>query len=65
MEIAIKEINLYSDIEVSYEPVFKGRKVVSIIFHINKKDVVQAVIAKNLSNNVLDGQMSIEDFLDV
>lgn len=65
LEIAIKEINLYSDIEVSYEPVFKGRKVVSIIFHINKKDVVQAVIAKNLSNNVLDGQMSIEDFLDV
>ena len=36
LEIAVKEINLYTDIEVSWQPINKGRKVVKVHFDIKR-----------------------------
>ena len=38
LEKAQYEINEYTDINISFEPVTKGRKVVEIIFHIKNKN---------------------------
>lgn len=37
LEVATKEINYYSDIEISWEPITKGRKVVEVRFKIKKR----------------------------
>lgn len=36
-EKAVKEINMYTDIEASWEPVCKGRKVVKLLFIIKNE----------------------------
>lgn len=38
LEVATKEINLYTDIEISWEPIKKGRKVVKVKFDIKKRE---------------------------
>lgn len=40
LEIAQKEINEYTDIKMTYEPICKGRKTIGIQFYINKKKVI-------------------------
>jgi plasmid replication initiation protein len=62
LEIATKEINLYSDIEVSWEPVYKGRKVVQVYFDIKQRDTWGRYIASNRANDQLEGQISIFDY---
>lgn len=37
LEVATKEINTYTDINISWEPEYKGRKVVKIKFYIKNK----------------------------
>lgn len=37
LEIAVREINLYTDLEVEWKPICKGRKVIQILFIINKR----------------------------
>jgi plasmid replication initiation protein len=38
LEVATKEINLYTDIEISWQPIKKGRKVVKVKFDIKKRE---------------------------
>lgn len=38
LEVSTKEINLYTDIEISWQPIKKGRKVVKVKFDIKKRD---------------------------
>lgn len=38
LDIATNEINLYTDLEVSWEPEIKGRKVVAVTFTIKQRD---------------------------
>lgn len=38
LEIATREINEYTDLEVSWEPETKGRKVVAVVFTIKQRD---------------------------
>lgn len=45
LEKAQCEINEYTDINISFEPVTKGRKVVEIIFHIKNKKPLNRLIA--------------------
>lgn len=40
LEISIKEINLYTDLEISWIPVYKGRKVIQITFNIIKRNIL-------------------------
>lgn len=67
IEPAIKEINVYTDIEVSWHPVFKGRKVIQVTFEISMKDNFDRLAAHEqatfaLDNKQIEGQMSIQDF---
>ena len=62
LEIATKEINLYSDIEVSWEPVYKGRKVVQVYFDIKQRDTWGRYIASKKAEEALNNkQMTIFD----
>lgn len=63
---AVKEINLYTDIEVSWEPVKYGTKVVEVKFAIRQRDIWGQSEALNRANDQLEkqipGQMSIYDY---
>lgn len=66
IERAVKEINLYTDLEVSWEPEYYGRKVEKVIFHIKQRDTWGQIEAANRADKALDdqipGQMSIYDY---
>lgn len=66
IERAVKEINLYTDLEVSWEPEYYGRKVEKVIFHIRQRDAWGQVEALNRANAAIEeqlpGQMSIFDY---
>ena len=64
LEVATKEINEYTDIEITWEPIAKGRKVVKVEFTIKKMDTMQRSINAAKANEQLDGQTNIYDFLD-
>ena len=63
LEKATEEINLYTDLEVSWEPIYKGRKVVEVSFTIKHRSTLECVVQNRKDNAILDGQMSIEDFI--
>lgn len=70
LEPAITEINEYTELNVSYEPVFKGRKVIEIAFKIKLKDTMDRFIAYQTTRERLDrdneqiaGQLNIYDIL--
>lgn len=66
LEQAVKEINLYTDIEVSWEPEYYGHKVEKVIFHIRQRDTWGQVEALNRANQAIEdqlpGQISIFDY---
>lgn len=39
IEIAVKEINTFTDLEVSWQPIMQGRKVIELEFHIKMRDI--------------------------
>ena len=59
LEIAVKEINLYTDIEVTWEPVNKGRKVVKVHFDIKKRTGWNYYDNQIRASEVLDGQLKL------
>ena len=75
IETAIKEINLYTDIEVTYETMMKGRNVTTVVFYIRQRDVWGQIENRNNARQALDkkkptpeepqiqGQMNIADFV--
>ena len=54
LEPAQKEINKLTDLNISYEPITKGRKVVKIKFVIQYKDIMERLAAEQTVNNELD-----------
>lgn len=56
LEPAIKEINLLTDINVEYEPITKGRKVVKIQFKIVDKLFDEKCDAEWLNDDLLNGE---------
>lgn len=54
LEIAQREINELSDINITFEPVTKGRKVVQIIFRIEHKNAIDHYIASAKTTEKLD-----------
>lgn len=62
LEIATKEINLYTDIEVSWEPIKKGRKVIQVKFFINQRDQWGIYQTRNNAIGQIEGQISIFDY---
>lgn len=64
LEIATREINKYTDLEVSWEPETFGRKVVEITFEIRQRDAWGRLEAADRANEQLDGQMTMFDYLE-
>lgn len=56
LDVAVREINQYSDIDVSYEPITKGRKTVSLLFYIHEHDASDRVAAYANCEEVLNGK---------
>lgn len=70
LEPAINEINEYTDLNVSYGTILKGKKVVKIKFMIEAKKYMESYISYkktieqiDMDNNQIKGQMNIEDYL--
>ena len=61
---AVQEINMYTDIEVSWLPVTKGRKVIEIEFTMVLRDVWDRSQALNRANRAIEGQLTIYDYID-
>lgn len=64
IEIAVKEINDYTDLAISYEPIKKGTKVIQITFYIKQKDMWGRYASYGRAKNRLDGQMTIGEYLN-
>lgn len=62
LEIATREINQYTDIEITWEPINKGRKVVAVKFLMSTRDTWSRYENSINATKQLDGQMSIADF---
>lgn len=62
IEVAVKEINEYTDIEVSWQPITKGKKVVEVQFHIIQRDSWGQIEAQYRATDQLEGQISIFDY---
>ena len=61
LEYAVTEINKYTDIEVSWEPITYGRKVIQVKFDIKQRDSWGRYMAGQRATNEIEGQMSIFD----
>lgn len=59
IEIAVKEINTYTDLEITWKPVTKGKKVIALDFEIKQRDVWSRYIAGQKAQKELNGQMNI------
>lgn len=46
LEIAKKEINEHTDLEVNFEPITKGRKTIAISLHIKEKGLINKLISQ-------------------
>lgn len=68
LDKAIKEINHYTDLDVEYEPIKKGRRVEAIKFTIKRKSGYEGFLAYrntiediNRKNKQIDGQIGMFD----
>ena len=61
LETATREINRYTDIEVSWEPIKNGRKVIQVKFDITQRDTWGRYLAATRAAGEIDGQLSIFD----
>lgn len=64
LEIATREINQYTDIEISWEPIKKGRKVMAVKFRMSERNAWSRYMNYKNANNQLEGQISILDMLE-
>ena len=67
IEVAVKEINMFTDLEVSWEPITKGRKVIEIKFKIRQRNTWSRIkTIKNAENalNKNNRQLTIADYMD-
>lgn len=68
LDVATKEINEFTDLEISWEPKTQGRKVIAIKFKIKVRDSYDQYINGRKANALLDdpeqleGQMNIYDY---
>lgn len=62
IEVAVKEINLYTDIEVTWQPITKGKKVIQIEFTITQRDSWGQLEASSRAVDQIEGQLSLDDY---
>lgn len=61
MEISTREINNFTDLEIMWEPITKGKKVIQVKFYINKRDSWGQYEASKRATKQIDGQISMFD----
>lgn len=61
LELAVREINRYTDIETSWTPIFKGRKVIQVQFDIKPRSPMAQVLAAARATDQIEGQLSLFD----
>ena len=60
LDVVTKEINEYTDLEVSWEPLKKGKqKIVAVEFYIKSRDVWEQIEPRKRARAKLDGQLSM------
>lgn len=64
LEPAVEEINLYTDLKICYNVEKKGRKVVRIVFCIDKKTIREMSQARDARSEVT-GQLTYDDIFDI
>ena len=62
LEVATKEINLYTDIEIRWQPIKNGKKVVQVYFNIKQRDTWARYEASIAASEQIEGQISIFDY---
>lgn len=62
LKIAEKEINTKSNIKMSYKKTKKGRSIVSIQFDFKWKHKDDAIMVEATEKDILEGQMSLDDY---
>ena len=62
LDIAVDQINQYTDIGVTYEPIKEGRSYKYIMFYIRTKSNKELLEVKYSNQKELDGQMSFDDY---
>lgn len=62
LEVATQEINLYTDIEVSWEPIKKGKKVIQVKFTIQSRDTWGRYLTSSKAADQIEGQISLLDY---
>lgn len=62
LEIAVKEINLYTDIEINWTPIKKGKAIIQINFDIKERDMWESLFASSRAHEQIEGQLSLEDY---
>ena len=65
LEVATNEINLYTDLEVTWEPIHYGRKVEQVKFTILQRDTWGRYQNGQRAMSELDGQMNLSDFMSM
>ena len=63
LEPATREINRYTDIEISWEPIKKGRKVVAVKFRMSECDIWSRFENLNRASAQLEGQMTVGEWM--
>ena len=62
IEIAVREINEYTDIETSWEPITQGKKVLQVKFYIRTRDSLESYRKYINATNQIEGQISMFDY---
>lgn len=62
LEPATREINKYSDISISWQPIKDGRTVKYVEFFIQEKEPIDKLIANGEAYDQIEGQLNLEDY---
>lgn len=54
LDIAVREINELTDINIRFEPITKGRKVIKVKFHIEHKKPIESLITSKKIQDILE-----------
>ena len=60
LDPATREINEYTDIEISWQPITKGRKVIKVRFEMRIRDTLGRFLSSTRASDMLDGQMELQ-----
>lgn len=69
LDMAVREINLYTDLEVSYSTIKSIKTITAILFYLKKKNLDGRIAAydaaeRELDGDTIKGQITVQEYLD-